>query len=47
MKYTVEMSSGAVAYIPIFINIGRGIHRLKAGIRRRREQCHLVSLIFF
>jgi hypothetical protein len=28
MKYTVEMGSGAVIYVPSFIKIGSGIHKL-------------------
>jgi hypothetical protein len=32
MKYAVEMGSGAVIYIPSFIKIGSGIHKLIRGI---------------
>jgi hypothetical protein len=35
MKYAVEMGSGAMMYIPSFINTGSGIHKLIAGIHRR------------
>jgi hypothetical protein len=31
MKYAVEMDSGAIIYIPSFINIGSGIQRLMGG----------------
>jgi hypothetical protein len=31
MKYAVEMGSGAMIYIPSFIKIGSGIHRLMGG----------------
>jgi hypothetical protein len=33
MKYAVEMGSGAMIYIPSFIKIGSGIHKLR-GIHR-------------
>jgi hypothetical protein len=31
MKYAVEMRSGAMTYIPSFINIGSGIQKLIGG----------------
>jgi hypothetical protein len=31
MKYAVEMSSGAMIYIPSFIKIGSGIQKLLEG----------------
>jgi hypothetical protein len=31
MKYTVEMSSGVMTYIPRFIKIGLGIRKLIGG----------------
>jgi hypothetical protein len=31
MKYAVEMGSGAMIYIPSFINIGSGIQKLMGG----------------
>jgi hypothetical protein len=31
MKYAVEMGSGATIYIPGFIKIGSGIHKLIEG----------------
>jgi hypothetical protein len=31
MKYTVEMGSGAMIYIPSFIKIGSGIEKLIEG----------------
>jgi hypothetical protein len=31
MKYTVEMGSGAMIYIPSFIKIGSGIQKLIRG----------------
>jgi hypothetical protein len=39
MKYAVQMSSGAITYIPSFIKIGLGIHKLKGG--------NLMSLLIF
>jgi hypothetical protein len=34
MKYTGEMGSGAMIYIPSVIKIGSGIQKLKGGIHR-------------
>jgi hypothetical protein len=34
MKYTVENGSGAMIYIPSFMNIGPGIQKLIRGIHR-------------
>jgi hypothetical protein len=34
MNHAVEMGSGAMIYIPRFINIGSGIQKLKGGMRR-------------
>jgi hypothetical protein len=31
MKYTVEMGPGVMIYIPSFIKIGSGIHKLMGG----------------
>jgi hypothetical protein len=47
MKYAVEMGSGAVIYVPIFIKIGSGIQKLIGGIQRHRQQGDLISLLFF
>jgi hypothetical protein len=33
MKHTVEMSSGAMTYIPSFIKIGSGIPKLMGGYK--------------
>jgi hypothetical protein len=38
MKYAVEMGSGAVIYIPSFIEIGSGIQKLIGGIRRHTDR---------
>jgi hypothetical protein len=31
MKYAIEMGSGAMIYIPSFMKIGSGIHKLMIG----------------
>jgi hypothetical protein len=31
MKYAVEMGSGAMIYVPSFINVGLGIQKLMGG----------------
>jgi hypothetical protein len=45
MKYAIEMSSGAMIYIPRLIKIGSGIQKLIGGIHR--QQGYLISLILF
>jgi hypothetical protein len=47
MKYAVQMGSGAMIYIPSFIKIGSGIHKLIVGIRRHRQQGDLMCLLPF
>jgi hypothetical protein len=37
MKYAVEMGSGAMIYIPIFLKIGSGIQNLIGGIHRHTD----------
>jgi hypothetical protein len=37
MKYAVQMDSGAMIYIPNFINIGSGILKLIRSIRRHTD----------
>jgi hypothetical protein len=39
MKYTVDMASGAMIYVPGFVKIGPGVQKLIGGIHRhhRRE----------
>jgi hypothetical protein len=37
MKYAVEMSSGAIIYVPSFIKIGSGIQRKIWGIHRHTD----------
>jgi hypothetical protein len=48
MQYAVEMGSGAIIYIPSFIQIGSGIQKLLEGIQKHREQGDFISpLLFF
>jgi hypothetical protein len=48
MKYAVEMSSGAMVYVPSFIKIGSGIQKF---VRRdslvHRQHGDLISLLLF
>jgi hypothetical protein len=37
MKYAIGMGSGAMIYIPSFINIGSGIQKLIRGIQRHTD----------
>jgi hypothetical protein len=41
MKYTVQLGSGAVAYIPLFIKIGSGIHKLIKGDTQTAWRLHI------
>jgi hypothetical protein len=43
------MGSGAVIYVPSFIEIGSGIQKLIGGIHRHthRQQRDLISLLYF
>jgi hypothetical protein len=46
MKCTVEMGSGAMIYIPSFINIGSGIQKLIAGdTQAHRQHGDRISLL--
>jgi hypothetical protein len=49
MKYAVEMGSGAMIYIPSFINIGSGIQKLRVDSQtdRHRKYYNPISLLFF
>jgi hypothetical protein len=42
MKYTVEMGSGAMTYIPSLIKTGSGIYKLIEGIRRHRDNMEIM-----
>jgi hypothetical protein len=43
------MGSGAVIYVPSFINIGSGVQKLIGGIHRHThgQQHDLISLLYF
>jgi hypothetical protein len=45
MKYSVEMGSCAMIYIPSFIKIGSGIQNLIAGIHRHRQDGYRIRLL--
>jgi hypothetical protein len=46
MKYAVEMGSGAMTYIPSFIKIGSGNHKLRGErIQTQRQHGDLISLL--
>jgi hypothetical protein len=47
MKYAVEMGSGAIIRILIFIKIGSGIPKLTEEIHRHRQHGDLISLLLF
>jgi hypothetical protein len=47
MKYALDMSSGAIIYMQIFINIGSVIQKLMGGIHRHRQHRDLISLLLF
>jgi hypothetical protein len=42
MKYAVEMGSGALIYIPSFIEAGSGIQTLLEGIDRHTESMKIA-----
>jgi hypothetical protein len=42
MRYTVDVGSGAMTYIPCFINIGSGIQKLIGGIRRHTDRMKIT-----
>jgi hypothetical protein len=43
MKYAVEIASGGMIFIPRFLKIGSGIHKLLRGIHRERERERKVN----
>jgi hypothetical protein len=47
MKHAVEIGSGAMIYIPGFMNIGSGILMLIGDIHRHREHGDPIILILF
>jgi hypothetical protein len=44
MKYTIEVGSGAMIYIPGSTKIGSGIQE---DMQRHRQQDYLISLLLF
>jgi hypothetical protein len=44
MKYTVEMGSGAMMYIPSFVKIGSGIQKLIGGDTQTVWGSHKLTL---
>jgi hypothetical protein len=47
IKYTAEMGSGAMKYMPSFIKIGWGIQTLIERIYIHRQQGHLIYILLF
>jgi hypothetical protein len=48
MNYSVEVGSGAMIYIPSFINIGSDIQKLMGGgIHRHRQHGDRINLLSF
>jgi hypothetical protein len=50
MKYTIEMGSGVMMYIPNFIKIGSEIQKVNGGytdIQRCRQHGDHINLLFF
>jgi hypothetical protein len=45
LKYTAEMGSGVMIYIPSFIKIGPGIQKLLCGIHGHRQHGDRISLL--
>jgi hypothetical protein len=46
-KYTVEIGSGAMIYIPNFIKIGSGIQKLMDGVHRHIDNKVILQAYFF
>jgi hypothetical protein len=42
MKYSVEMGSGAMIYIPSFLKIGSGIQKLIGEIHRHTDSMEIA-----
>jgi hypothetical protein len=47
MKYAVQMGSGAMIYVPSFIESGSGIQKPIGEIQRHRQHGDSVSLLLF
>jgi hypothetical protein len=43
MKYSIEMGSGALIYIPSFIKIGSGIQKLRGAYTYSHTDCKVIS----
>jgi hypothetical protein len=47
MKYAVEMGSGAMIYVPSFVNTGSGIHKLVGeDTETHRQHGDRISLLY-
>jgi hypothetical protein len=46
MKYATVMGSGAMIYIPSFINIGSDIKKLIGGLHRHTDNMEIASAYF-
>jgi hypothetical protein len=46
MKYALDMSSGAMMYVPSFIKIGSGIQNLIGGETQTAWRSHKPTFIF-
>jgi hypothetical protein len=46
MKYAVEIGSGAMIYVPIFIKIASGIKKLIGGIHRHTDSMAIAQAFF-
>jgi hypothetical protein len=47
IKYAVQMGSGAIIFISIYIKIGSAIQKLIGGIQKHIQQGDLISLLLF
>jgi hypothetical protein len=47
MKYAIEMGSGAMIYIPGFIEFGSGIQELVGGIHRHTDRMEIALAYFY
>jgi hypothetical protein len=47
MKYAVVVGSGAMIYLPSFINIGSDIQKLLGGIHRHTDSMEIAYVYFY
>jgi hypothetical protein len=47
MKYTAEMGSRTMIYIPTFINTGSGIQKAYGGIYRPKDRIEIAKTYLF